>query len=153
MIYNVIVMKILNELGIHKKYKGVKYILTCIDYMEHHQHTFMPVTKFLYVDVAKIHKSSRYNVEQGIRRIIERIWDCKENSDLVEQIFDKTYDETRPTNTEFLLALYEYVKWIDGRINGNRKVPGFMCPKCKEQCPFLLDIIIRAKNMSNKEIS
>lgn len=142
--YNIIVMKILNELGIHKKYKGVKYILTCIDYMEHHQRTFLPVTKFLYVDVAKIHKSSRYSVEQGIRRIIERIWDCKENDDLVKKIFGKTYDNTRPTNTDFLLALYEYVKWIDEQGNGRRKAPEFMCPKCNEQCPFWRDIVMDA---------
>jgi len=140
--HNVIIMKILSELGIRKKYKGIKYILTCIDYIERHENTFMPVTKILYVDVAKLHASSGDNVEQGIRRIIERIWDCKENSSLIYKIFHITYEDTRPTNTEFLWALYEYVKWLDIQVNTGLFEVDFICPKCKEPCQFWRDIMI-----------
>ena len=140
--YNVVVIKILYELGIHKRYKGVKYILSCINYIENNKMNYSPVTKILYVDVAKLHNTSNYNVEKGIREIIERIWNCEGNRGLIEKIFGRDFISSRPTNTTFLIGLYTYIKtrsngmseWIDDY--------EYMCPKCKIQCPHYKDIVM-----------
>ena len=142
--YKTIITKTLYELGIQKQYAGVKYLISCIDYIEHNEMTFLPVTKILYVDVAKLYNTSGINVEQGIRSIIQRIWDHPGNKELIEKIFGKSHLQNRPSNTEFLVILHDYITLSTDSIfiellDNN----AFMCPKCNEKCIYCRDLFIK----------
>lgn len=140
--YNLIVMKILHELGVYKLYKGSEYIVSCINYIDRHETDFTPVTKVLYVDIAKLHNTSRYNVESGIRSIIEFIWDREENKELLKKIFGRNAIARKPANLEFLISLYHYVKFQPENINVLAQKDIFVCPSSHGQCPFYKDIVI-----------
>lgn len=141
--YKTIITKTLYELGIQKQYTGVKYLISCIDYIEHNEMTFLPVTKILYVDVAKSHNTSGINVEQGIRSIIQRIWDYPDNKELIEKIFGKRYLQRRPSNTEFLIALHNYINLSTDKIFIELfEHNDFMCPKCNEKCLYCKDLFL-----------
>ena len=141
--YKTIITKILYELGIQKQYAGVKYLISCIDYIEHNEMTFLPVTKILYVDVAKLYNTSSINVEQGIRSIIQRIWNHPGNKELIEKIFGKKYLQGRPTNTEFLIILHDYINLSTNRIFIElMEDNAFMCPKCNEKCLYCKDLFL-----------
>ena len=140
--YSVVVIKILYELGIHKRYKGVIYTISCINYIGNNKVNYLPITKILYVDVAKLHNTSNYNVEKGIRDIIEKIWSHEGNRVLIEKIFGRDFISSRPSNTTFLIGLYSYIKtrsngmseWIDDY--------EYICPECRKMCPYCKDIVM-----------
>ena len=140
--YDIIVVKLLYELGIHKGYKGVRYILSCITYISGNESTFSPVTKFLYVDVAKLHNTSKYSIENGIRAVITRIWTGKRNKALIEKIFGNEFLSTKPSNTIFLIALYNYIESSSSRTREWIDDYAFICPNCQKQCPFCKDILL-----------
>ena len=67
MIYKEKTMDILNQLSACKTYKGYHYILSSIQFIHEHESTFLPITKILYVDIAKQYNTSDKCIEKDIR--------------------------------------------------------------------------------------
>ena len=99
---------VLNNLGISKPYRGGDYIASSIRYISLHENCFTPITKILYPEISKMHHTSRDSVECGIREIIELIWSDDSNAKVRKVIFPN-YESTKPTNSEFLSSLYQYL--------------------------------------------
>ena len=102
-------MDILNQLGVCKTYKGYSYILSSIQFIHEHESTFLPITKNLYVDIAKQYHTSDKCIEKNIRKVIESIWKQENNLELIGVIFGKDSMSRRLSNMEFLTLLYDYV--------------------------------------------
>lgn len=134
--YDTIIGKTFYELGIHKKYKGSRYTLSCIEYIDQHSEDYRPVTKLLYVDVAKMHNTSDTNIEKGIRSIIDMIWNFEDNKEFIEKIFGKCHVKNKPANTEFLELLHAYAKAQLEENDRSSADFGFICPISKTKCPF-----------------
>lgn len=100
----------------------------------------MIVMKILYTDIAKLHNTSSYNIESGIRSIIELIWEQKRNEELIKKIFGTYSLDNKPANKEFLLSLYYYIKFCSDRMKMTEKEHIYTCPKCKAPCPFYMEI-------------
>lgn len=124
---------ILMELGMYKMYKGCEYIISCINYIRQNENDFLPVTKILYVDVAKEHNTSGRCVERDMRNVISVIWQKETNKTLLGKIFGEYHITNRPTNVEFLMLLYNYIKY-DMDKDGVVICPlsGIKCTNCKK---------------------
>ncbi len=126
--YQVQVKGILKELGMYKMYKGCEYIVSCIDYIQRNEKAFLPMTKILYVDVAKEHNTSGRCVERDMRNVITAIWQKGANEALMREIFGECNIAKRPTNMEFLMLLYNHVKYNVGTSET------MLCPFCGVKC-------------------
>lgn len=137
------ILDILYNLGIRKMYKGCEYILTGIYFISENENDFSPVTKILYVEIAKKHDTSSLCVEKNIRIVIELIWKQRENVLLMHQIFGSYFLLKRPSNLEFLTSLYEYVKGTAAFPNTPfpQTPPAFHCPISGNECEFCTEFI------------
>lgn len=102
---------VLHQLGISKSYSGYDYVLYAINLISQDESVLTGITKILYIDIAKTFHTSDTCVERNIRKVIEVIWKhADENHSLILKIFGKKFEESKPTNREFLELLYEYIK-------------------------------------------
>lgn len=105
-----VVMKILRQLGLPYKKLGFIYICDSIILLQENFPWYLSVTKTLYVDVAIKRNTEPKRVERCIRHCIEQIWsNIDDHEDLIVDIFGKQYPEQRPSNKNFLCALYYYI--------------------------------------------
>ncbi|MBE5951707.1 MAG: hypothetical protein E7260_08975 [Lachnospiraceae bacterium] len=138
MVYEIQTIDILNQLGANKKYKGYTYIISSILYIN--ERSEMPVlTKMLYVDIAKKYNTSAQCVEKNIRKVIENIWENKHNEPLKKSIFGE-YQNTRPSNSEFLLSLHQYASTHATR-EISKEEYSFVCPASGTDCEFCSQLI------------
>ena len=100
----------LTGLGIGRHLNGYSYLKTgirhCLDYPEEME----SVTKLLYPAIAKEHRTTAGRVEHGIRHAINLAWKERNRMEW-EKIFGYRVQSSqgRPTNTEFLAALSDYI--------------------------------------------
>jgi len=135
--YKTITKQTLAHLGVSKPYRGIEYIVSSIWYIAAHEDDFTPITKILYPSVAKIHKASPEGIEIGIRDIIELIWSNETHAEYRRLVFPDL--DKKPTNSEFLLALYQYIS----KINGQTPNITFVCPLSGGQCQFSAEMVSR----------
>lgn len=144
---------VLNKLGVDEKYKGFKYIVSSISFINQCGPNVMPVTKFLYADVGAVYHTSKECVEKDIRKTIEIIWNNSDNISLISEIFGQKNTSKRPSNSNFLILLHRYISTnynkevICNLITNNYK---FICPKSGLVCEFSNDFvkgIIYEKNL------
>ena len=102
---------ILYDLGIIKPYMGCRYIIYSIQELDNDEDDIIYVTKSLYIDAARFFHTNIGCVERDIRRVIEKIWSCKDNKDLIKKVFGYRHIYNKPTNAQFLWMLYEYIKY------------------------------------------
>lgn len=96
-------LKLLNVRGrcsLHQTAYAVTLVLQDKEYLSH-------ITKGLYQDVAKKHKTNWINVERNIRGARDMVWN--EGRELLEEI-SRGELIARPSNTEFLNMLAEYME-------------------------------------------
>ena len=136
------VSNILYELGVRKMYKGCQYILTGIYFISQNENNFCPVTKILYVEIAKKHDTSNLCVEKNIRSVIEHIWKQHKNDALMYKIFGTHSHTKRPSNIEFLTLLYDYVKNTASLPLPEDKWKTFTCPLSGNECEFCTEFIV-----------
>ncbi len=155
MMYKTYIINLLKKLGVHKAYKGCEYIFTAISFIAKNETSYSPITKILYVEIAKVHNTSKLCVERNIRSVIEIIW--REHSDdfLIKDIFGTSYLQQRPSNMEFISLLYEYIKRTFPYQTNLRQVDlSFSCPisgtECEVCTEFIHNFIERYQN-NNKE--
>lgn len=100
----------LNRLGVPVHLKGYGYlkygIARCVAYPE----KLESITKILYPEIAKRYKTTPGKVEHGIRHAIQQAWNGQ-NREGWECIFGKSclLRNTRPTNSQFMAALSDYI--------------------------------------------
>ena len=80
-----------------------------------------------------MHQTSRESVEYGIREIIELIWMSDSNQKTRRIIFPK-YETVKPTNSEFLSALYQYLRLMCHDFT-------YVCPTTGSHCKHSREII------------
>lgn len=152
--YTAQTVALLKKLGIKKMYKGCEYIVSSISYMDKNEKFFTPVTKVLYVEIAKQFNTSSLCVEKNMRSIIKNIWSKPENQDMITEIFGPYNLTKRPSNMEFLVLLYNHLKYIDTRtfptLSNNTVDYTFTCPLSGSPCEFCKEFIIETINNMNK---
>ncbi len=135
-------LEILYNLGIRKMYKGCEYILYGIHYISENEANFSPITKILYVEIAKEYSTSNLCIEKNIRSVIELIWKESTNDVWISRVFGNYYLLKRPSNLEFLTSLYHYVRNTTSQYSlPDRKNPGFICPMSGNECEYCRDYI------------
>ncbi len=140
------ILDILYNLGIRKMYKGCEYILSGIYFISENETTFSPVTKILYVEIAKKHGTSSLCVEKNIRSVIELIWKQSKNDSLIREIFGSYFLRKRPSNLEFFTSLYDYIKNTTTALS--KQLPDvttyqFICPLSGNECEFCREFIMK----------
>lgn len=68
--FDVEVINTIRELGIPAHVKGYEFIKTAMNYFHKNPNSIYAVTKDLYPEVAKLHKTTWTRVERGIRHAI-----------------------------------------------------------------------------------
>lgn len=106
-----LISKYLNEVGVPPSLKGYRYIITAVKEVLRDEIVLEGITKVLYPNVAKIHNSTPQRVEKAIRHAIEVAWSRNDASKLKEEFkYATTSGRTRPTNSEFIAILSQYIK-------------------------------------------
>lgn len=141
--YEAKAIELLHKLGIQKVYKGCEYIIASINYISQNETYFTPVSKVLYVEIAKQYNTSGICVEKNIRSLIKKIWSNPQSEALLSEIFGSQNIKTSPSNVEFLILLYNYLK--QATQNTPSTTPEdftFICPKTGNTCEFCKEFII-----------
>lgn len=108
------VSSILLRLRISPKRKGFEYLQECVAlYL---QDPCLCVTKHLYPQVAKKHRTNTQAVERAIRQAIHAAWEIR-NDHIWREYFlvDRSGTVPRPTNAEFIAQLAERQKVAAGK--------------------------------------
>lgn len=114
---------ICNEIGIPHNIKGRTYIQDAIKILERCPDRIDWVIKGIYVPIADWHEDTVSRVERAIRHAVEVAWK-RGNVTLINKIFGYTvcYDRGRPTNSEFIYNVYDFVKTFgEDVLNGTYK--------------------------------
>ena len=67
------------------------------------------VTKLLYPDLAKMYQTTDQKIERAIRNAIEVSWG-RGNDELFEEMFGFCSEYTRPTNSEYIAVVADYIR-------------------------------------------
>lgn len=101
---------ILNGTGILPNLKGYKYLKEAIVSGYSNREVLDAVTKFLYPEIAKHNNTTADRVERAIRHAIESAWSkCGGNGFYEKMGFGHAYGNKRPTNSEYIFAVVEYL--------------------------------------------
>jgi two-component system response regulator (stage 0 sporulation protein A) len=146
--YGAPALAFLHRLGIQKMYKGCEYIISSINFISENEIYFTPVTKVLYVEIAKKYNTSGICVEKNIRSIIKKIWSNPYNEKLLSEVFGPQNETNAPSNITFLMSLYNYLKQSDANKTSSIKSEDytFICPQSGKACEFCKEFIIEKLN-------
>jgi two-component system response regulator (stage 0 sporulation protein A) len=101
-----IVTNVIHEVGVPAHIKGYQYLRDGIIMVIEDIDVLNQVTKQLYPDLAKKHKTTPSRVERAIRHAIEVAW-TRGQLETIENIFGYTIDSNKgkPTNSEFIAMI------------------------------------------------
>ena len=107
---------------------------------------FLPMSKYLYVDVAKLHNTTSRCVERDIRNVIELVWKQKSNENMIIRIFGFHHKDKKPSNMEFLMLLFNFMKYEyqDNKSNISNFI--YQCPELGHNCKHCNEIISQLPN-------
>lgn len=107
----VIVAKILHNIGVPTHIKGYRYLLDSIIMFVEDPKMINAITKQLYPSVAEKYDTTSSRVERAIRHAIEVAWD-RGNTDTLNSYFGYTISSSRgkPTNSEFISMIAERIR-------------------------------------------
>ena len=105
------------ELGIPAHLKGYQYLRTAIIMCVEDMELIGSVTKLLYPDLAKRYMTTDQKIERAIRNAIEVSWE-RGNGELFMELFGygSTTGHARPTNSEYIASVADYVRLEQGVI-------------------------------------
>ena len=109
--YEAYTLETLAQLGLPKLLKGCQYISSGIEYLLALDKQIIPESGMLYAFAAQKYFLEPTAIENSMRNAIQTIWNNKENPELMSQIFGFYNMDKRPCNMEFLMLLYNYVRW------------------------------------------
>ena len=97
------------RLGVKANLKGYQYLKTAVMLSVNDREELDGVTKRLYPDIAREHKTGVDKVEHAIRHAISSSWE-RGKRDEQERIFGYCAGEgKRPTNSEFIVGLVDHM--------------------------------------------
>ena len=101
-----LVTNVIHEVGVPAHIKGYQYLRDGIIMVVEDMDVLNQITKQLYPDLAKKHKTTPSRVERAIRHAIEVAWNRGEIN-TIENIFGYTVDSNKgkPTNSEFIAMI------------------------------------------------
>ena len=104
---------VLKYIGIAQDLLGYEYIKHAVDLILKDRKHIDSVTKELYPELAKKFKATPSRVERAIRHAVESCFNHIDQ-DIIEFMFGNSIsvDKGRPTNTHFLAAIVEAVRFI-----------------------------------------
>lgn len=99
------------ELGIPAHLRGYQYLRSAVEMCVGDMELVGSVTKLLYPDLAKLHKTTDQKIERAIRNAIEVSWE-RGNGVLFEELFGYNNSEeySRPTNSEYIAAVADHIR-------------------------------------------
>jgi len=111
MTYKAYTRETLKNLGLKKVSKGCQYIHMSIEYLLSLDKYTIPNSNMIYSFIANQLFLETTSVENSIRNAIQIIWKNQENPSLMMKIFGPYNLKKRPCNMEFLMLLYNYVRF------------------------------------------
>lgn len=106
------VAEVMRRLNVSIKMVGSKYLREAIMIAIEEPEALLSVTKNIYPIVAEHHGTSSGNVERNIRYVIESTWSRIVESGNEEEVRGILGDiSKKPTNSEFILACSEWIKY------------------------------------------
>lgn len=107
------VCSVLSEIGIMANLKGYKYIKSAVLLGYDDEDILGAITKSLYPAISEEYNTSPTRVERAIRHAIELAWKNEDAVLAYEAMgFSNLGSEKRPTNSEFIHAVIEYLKMV-----------------------------------------
>ena len=103
------VTKIMLDMGVPAHLKGYHYLRDAIILSGKDMEIVSSVTKLLYPDLAKMYQTTDQKIERAIRNAIEVSWG-RGNDELFEEMFGFCSDYTRPTNSEYIAVVADYIR-------------------------------------------
>ncbi len=107
----ILVTNIIHEVGVPAHIKGYQYLRDGIIMVIEDMDVLNQITKQLYPDLAKKHKTTPSRVERAIRHAIEVAWNRGEIN-TIENIFGYTVNANKgkPTNSEFIAMIADKLR-------------------------------------------
>lgn len=106
-----LVTNIIHEVGVPAHIKGYQYLRDGIMMVVENIDVLNQITKQLYPDLAKKHKTTPSRVERAIRHAIEVAWN-RGQLEMIESIFGYTINANKgkPTNSEFIAMIADKLR-------------------------------------------
>ena len=105
------VTSMIHELGIPAHIKGYHYLRDAIMMAVEDMDVLNAITKIMYPEVAKKHRTTSSRVERAIRHAIEVAW-SRGKVDMLDKMFAYTvsYGKGKPTNSEFIALIADTIR-------------------------------------------
>lgn len=105
------VKAILHRIGTPAHIKGYQYLADAIILAVKDKEYLEGITKILYPEVAKKHKTTPSRVERAIRHAVEVAWD-RGDLDNLQEMFGYTISPSKgkPTNSEFIALVSDHIR-------------------------------------------
>ncbi len=99
------------ELGVPAHLRGYQYLRSAVEMCVEDMELVGSVTKLLYPDLAKMHKTTDQKIERAIRNAIEVSWE-RGNGTLFEELFGygNSGEYSRPTNSEYIATVADHIR-------------------------------------------
>ena len=103
--------ELLEKLGAKPCHKGFEYIISGICLIQNMDKYVIPDSDMIYIPIANKYHLAPVAIENSMRNVIQYIWKSKSNLELMREIFGEYNLTKRPCNVEFLMLLYNYLKY------------------------------------------
>lgn len=107
----VVVTEFIHEVGVPAHIKGYQYLRDAIIMTVNDSEMLGAITKILYPEIAKKHKTTSSRVERAIRHAIEVAW-SRGRIETIEEMFGYTINsgKGKPTNSEFIALISDKIR-------------------------------------------
>ena len=107
----VVVTDFIHEVGVPAHIKGYQYLRDAIIMTVNDSQMLGAITKILYPEIAKKHKTTSSRVERAIRHAIEVAW-SRGKLETIEGMFGYTINagKGKPTNSEFIALISDKIR-------------------------------------------
>ncbi|MEE1517707.1 MAG: sporulation transcription factor Spo0A [Lachnospiraceae bacterium] len=107
----VVVTEFIHEVGVPAHIKGYQYLRDAIIMTVNDSEMLGAITKILYPEIAKKHKTTSSRVERAIRHAIEVAW-SRGKLETIEEMFGYTINsgKGKPTNSEFIALISDKIR-------------------------------------------
>lgn len=103
--------KILNKMGVSPQLEGYGFIKTAVLMVLNDESLINAITKELYPEIAKKHKTTARRAARSIRYAIETSFNNM-HPVMIEEFFENwiNFNKGKPTNSQFIATLVEMIK-------------------------------------------
>lgn len=107
------VVKLLKNIGVPPHLSGYEFIKTAVLMALEDASVLKSITKELYPDIAKKHKTTASRVERAIRHATETSFDNMP-PEMIEELFGNciSFNKGKPINSQFIATLVEEIKML-----------------------------------------